>query len=91
MRHRRHIPPRALRTGRGYDRTKMRQRLFNKQKGRCALCGRQMRLKGGGFDGNRATIDHVQPLSKGGLDVKRNLQAACADCNLAKGDAAGDG
>jgi hypothetical protein len=32
----------------------------------------------------RATVDHVQPISKGGPDLKSNLQAAHQACNSAK-------
>jgi hypothetical protein len=31
-----------------------------------------------------ATIDHIQPISKGGPDLKDNLQAAHRSCNSAK-------
>ena len=29
-------------------------------------------------------IDHIQPVSKGGLTEKRNLQTLCSECNMAK-------
>lgn len=34
----------------------------------------------------RATFDHIQPRSRGGLDVLSNLQLAHADCNKRKGN-----
>jgi 5-methylcytosine-specific restriction endonuclease McrA len=38
------------------------------------------------YCGSLAThLDHVQPLSRGGRDVLRNVVPACADCNLSKG------
>ena len=40
-----------------------------------------------GYCGDRAaTIDHVFPRSRGGLDRWDNLIAACARCNQSKGD-----
>ena len=50
----------------------------------CAYCGVET-----GFTGNsprRATVDHVVPKSKGGLDHLSNCVVACAACNAAKGD-----
>jgi hypothetical protein len=32
------------------------------------------------------TLDHIQPRVKGGSNSWRNLTAACADCNRARGD-----
>ncbi|WEG09876.1 HNH endonuclease [Microbacterium horticulturae] len=42
---------------------------------RCAYCG-----------GHAATIDHVQPRSRGGADSWENLVACCQRCNNVKGD-----
>nr|WP_274637461.1 HNH endonuclease [Microbacterium bovistercoris] len=42
---------------------------------RCAYCG-----------GHAATIDHVQPRSRGGADSWENLVACCQRCNNTKGD-----
>lgn len=36
------------------------------------------------------TIDHVVPVSLGGLDIAENLVAACRDCNAGKSSAAAD-
>lgn len=40
---------------------------------RCAYCG-----------GPAATVDHVQPVSRGGRSTWRNLVACCAKCNAHK-------
>ncbi len=41
--------------------------------------------------GNRmATLDHVQPLSRGGSHDADNLVAACHRCNQWKGDEDGE-
>lgn len=56
---------------------------MQKQQGICALCEDQMSLKVG--DPSMATLDHVIPTSRGGLDTVKNLQLACLSCNQAKG------
>lgn len=47
------------------------------QRGRCAYS----RV---GFDRVTVHIDHIQPLSKGGTNGRRNLQLLCSPCNLTK-------
>lgn len=32
------------------------------------------------------TVDHIVPLSKGGLDMLKNMQTMCIDCNQLKAD-----
>ena len=46
---------------------------------RCVYCASWL-----GYD--NATLDHVQPLSHGGAHAPGNVVAACARCNLMKGD-----
>jgi 5-methylcytosine-specific restriction endonuclease McrA len=43
--------------------------------GRCAYCGA----------GGRLTVDHVLPLTAGGLDQADNIAPACGRCNSSKG------
>ena len=45
----------------------------------CQYCGRR---------GDRLTVDHVVPRSKGGETAWTNVVAACLRCNLAKGNRA---
>lgn len=58
--------------------------LFDRDGRRCLYCGRteaQVRRAG-----SKLTRDHVMPLSRGGLDVWRNVVTACEPCNNLKAD-----
>lgn len=50
--------------------------VFLRDKFQCQYCG----------DRNELTFDHVIPRSKGGLTTWENVVAACAPCNLKKGN-----
>ncbi|MBQ9565203.1 MAG: HNH endonuclease, partial [Synergistaceae bacterium] len=54
------------------------QTLYNRQNGRCALCGKPFELKD-------MHADHIKPWSKGGRTALENGQMLCATCNLKKG------
>ena len=56
--------------------------LLEKQSGECYWCGVTMN---DGAPDNRATIDHVVPLCRGGRDVEGNRVLACHLCNNIKG------
>lgn len=57
--------------------TKRRRRLTYQRDGyQCLKCGTYDNL----------SIDHIVPLSKGGLKKRFNLQTLCNDCNNEKGD-----
>lgn len=56
-----------------------RMTVYNKDKGRCAICGRFISYE-------EFTIDHIIPLAKGGTNEMKNLQCACNKCNLIKSD-----
>lgn len=43
----------------------------------CAYCGRRL-------EWNEATLDHVEPRSKGGSDRCANLVLSCEPCNVRK-------
>jgi 5-methylcytosine-specific restriction endonuclease McrA len=53
----------------------------------CQICGDSTprRLRGS-IDKRAPEIDHVIPISKGGLHTWTNLQCACRECNGAKSD-----
>lgn len=58
----------------------IRKQLIAKNGAVCALCGKPIdNMKG-------CTIDHIIPLSHGGLTTLENCQLAHSQCNLAKGD-----
>lgn len=53
--------------------------LFRRDHHTCLYCGRTMKPI-------LLTRDHVQPLSKGGLDIWSNVVTACRRCNTHKGN-----
>lgn len=53
--------------------------LFRRDKNICLYCGGQFSL-------NELSRDHVQPLSKGGIDVWTNVVTSCRRCNNRKAD-----
>lgn len=52
----------------------------------CQLCGGQVDMELEWPDPGFPSIDHVIPLSRGGSDLKTNVQLAHLRCNIAKGD-----
>lgn len=52
------------------------QRLFDLQKGKCAICRVPI------IDGYH--VDHIMPIAKGGGNGSDNLQLLCASCNRSK-------
>ncbi len=59
--------------------------LFERDGGRCQLCGCELSMATKWPDPRTPTRDHVVPLSKGGTHERGNLQLACAECNIRKG------
>lgn len=55
-----------------------RKTLHKMQRGRCAYCKEAV-------PPGKATVDHKQPLSRGGTHEMSNLYMACEDCNKRKG------
>ena len=63
----------------------LRESVFEKSKNEdgdyvCAECGKIFRTR------EFLQIDHVIPMTKGGLTVKENLQVLCRACNMRKSD-----
>jgi 5-methylcytosine-specific restriction endonuclease McrA len=63
-----------------------RQRVFERDRWRCQLCGKRTIRRYIGTSHPRApTLDHIRPVSKGGSHIYANLQCACFICNSRKG------
>lgn len=56
-----------------------RTAIYNKNKGRCAICGKFVPY-------DDFTVDHIIPLAKGGTNESNNLQCTCRICNSIKQD-----
>ena len=64
---------------------------FSREGGRCYWCGRQVhtherRAPWHPLRPDHATLDHLLPQSKGGLDTLSNVVLACNACNHERGD-----
>lgn len=76
------------------DRSITLERLFEKSNGECALCGGKCNWADHFIKDNGAfvagatypTIDHIRPISKGGLHEWKNVQLAHFSCNSKKSD-----
>ena len=58
----------------------LRYQILVRDNSTCQCCGAKA------SDGIQLHIDHIKPVSKGGTNIKENLQTLCADCNLGKSD-----
>lgn len=59
-----------------------RANIHLRDSGKCQYCGVRV-------DRKEATLDHIMPVSKGGLTTWENCVTACAPCNAAKADKVG--
>ena len=55
-----------------------RLKVFSKTDGKCHYCGCALCYK-------TFHIDHIEPTSRGGVNLQENLAPACPDCNTSKG------
>lgn len=61
--------------------------ILERDKYRCYICGIKTPKKlRGTYEDNAPEVDHIIPLSKGGLHVESNLRCACRKCNGLKSD-----
>ena len=54
-----------------------RRNVFQRDGHACQYCG---------YSGDKLSIDHVQPRSRGGVDSWDNVTTACLPCNVRKGN-----
>jgi hypothetical protein len=65
--------------------------VMKRHKKRCCNCN-TLCVKPEGYNWpNEANIDHILPVSKGGLHIWSNVQLLCRRCNIAKSDNVADG
>lgn len=65
------------------------QRIYDRHRGTCALCGGRTFLNVTQGHPQKATVDHIIPRSRGGTSRMENLQLACERCNREKADRVG--
>ena len=59
--------------------SRLREGVYNRDGGRCGICGRGVAFK-------RMTLDHIIPRSAGGKDTEDNLRLAHMMCNAYRQD-----
>jgi 5-methylcytosine-specific restriction endonuclease McrA len=58
--------------------TAQRARIINRDNSTCQMCGSKV------SDGVTLHVDHIVPVSRGGLTLDDNLRTLCQECNLGK-------
>jgi 5-methylcytosine-specific restriction endonuclease McrA len=61
-----------------------------KKEGVCVFCKKRVSRKHELSHSRRATLDHIVPKSKGGLNCVDNFQITCRDCNTRRGALSSD-
>lgn len=63
-----------------------RRVLYARQGGLCACCGKPLHINPDGDKETYMTLDHIFPVSRGGIGSMDNLQGVCRKCNEEKGN-----
>jgi 5-methylcytosine-specific restriction endonuclease McrA len=79
---REHIARSSTRIGGGFSSLDV----FKAANWKCKICGIKVQQATGQHSETQATIDHIVPMSKGGLHVWGNVQCSCQRCNANKSD-----
>lgn len=58
----------------------LRYQILKRDGFKCTICGRTVE------DGIKLHVDHIKPVSKGGLTTPSNLRTLCNECNSGKSD-----
>src|SRR3989304_10285713 len=69
---------RAVRLGAGTAEPISRMAIYQRDEGRCHICGRKVSSK-------KFHLDHLVPLSKGGTHTENNVAVAHPRCNMRRG------
>lgn len=84
-----HYRERAIAYGADYDPDITLERIIERDKGICGICGKPVDMadiRGNTIGRYYPTIDHIKPMSKGGGHVWGNVRLAHMICNSRKGD-----
>lgn len=68
------------------NRPQKRKILYERQGGKCAICGKQLHIDMDGDKESYLTFDHIIPVCRGGSNGLMNLQGLCRKCNKLKSD-----
>lgn len=68
------------------NRQHKRKILYNRQGGKCAICGKQLQIDDNTSIDDYLTLDHILPVCRGGSNGLMNLQGLCSRCNYLKND-----
>jgi 5-methylcytosine-specific restriction endonuclease McrA len=64
--------------------------IFERDGWRCGICGRKVNRDLAWPHPKSASLDHVEPLSRGGEHSRANTRLAHLDCNIQRGNRGGD-
>lgn len=67
-----------------------RVEVFERDGWQCQICKARLKATARAPHPKAPTVDHIVPLSKGGKHERKNLQCACYECNVRKGNRAAD-